>query len=85
MDHGATTSFLDGQNFWISIVAWTTCFALTILVSLGTQPRPEAELRGLVYGLTKLKHDESRSWYARPAPVAIAVGLMALILNFWFA
>jgi SSS family solute:Na+ symporter len=73
------------QNFWIAIVAWSVCFVLTILVSLGTKPRPEAELRGLVYGLTELKHDEERAWYARPVPIAIVVGLMALFLNLWFA
>jgi SSS family solute:Na+ symporter len=73
------------QNFWIAIVAWSVCFVLTILVSLATAPRPEEELRGLVYGLTELKHDEERAWYARPAPLAIVVGLLALFLNLWFA
>jgi SSS family solute:Na+ symporter len=73
------------QNFWIAIFAWTTCFLLTILVSLATRPRPEAELQGLVYGLTKIKHDEGVSWYLRPGPIAIAVGVLALILNIWFA
>src|SRR5213078_2343744 len=43
------------QNFWIAIFAWTTCFVVTILVSLATRPRPAAELEGLVYGLTKIK------------------------------
>ena len=51
------------QNFWIAIFAWTTCFVVTILVSLVTTPRPEKELHGLVYGLTELKHDEGVSWY----------------------
>jgi solute:Na+ symporter, SSS family len=73
------------QNFWIAIVAWSVCFVLTILVSLATAPRPEEELRGLVYGLTELKHDEDRAWYLRPAPLAIAVGLLVLFLNLWFA
>src|SRR5947208_2322820 len=40
------------QNFWIAIFAWTSCFVVTIAVSLATRPRPEAELEGLVYGLT---------------------------------
>lgn len=40
------------QNFWAAIYAWTTCFLVTILVSLGTRPRPESELVGLVYSLT---------------------------------
>src|SRR5437660_8224549 len=73
------------QNFWIAITAWTVCFAMTIVVSLATRPRPEQELVGLVYGLTPLKHDEGVSWYKRPAPLAIAIGLLALALNFWFA
>jgi SSS family solute:Na+ symporter len=73
------------QNFWIAICAWTACFVLTLLVSLGTRPRPEAELRGLVYGLTELKHDERGPFYMRPVPIAIGVALLALILNFWFA
>ena len=28
------------QNFWIAICAWTTCFLVTIVVSLMTEPRP---------------------------------------------
>src|SRR5207249_5577334 len=31
------------QTFWTAIVAWVTCFLVTILVSLATRPRPEAE------------------------------------------
>ncbi len=73
------------QNFWIAICAWTTCFLVTILVSLVTRPRPEKELEGLVYGLTKLKHDEGVSWYLRPVSIAVAIAVLALILNFWFA
>jgi solute:Na+ symporter, SSS family len=73
------------QNFWIAIFAWTTCFVVTILVSVATRPRPDRELEGLVYGLTRIKHDEGVRWYLRPGPVAIAVGLLVLILNIWFA
>jgi SSS family solute:Na+ symporter len=73
------------QNFWIAIWAWTTCFLVTIVVSAVTKPRAEAELEGLVYGLTKIPHEEGVSWYLRPAPVAIAVGVLVLILNIWFA
>src|SRR5438067_4578623 len=73
------------QNFWIAIFAWSTCFAVTVLVSLATKPRPEAELNGLVYGLTELPHDRDKAWYLRPAAVAIIVGIVLLILNIWFA
>jgi SSS family solute:Na+ symporter len=73
------------QNFWIAIMAWTTCFLTTILISLATSPRPEKELHGLVYGLTELKHDEGVAWYKRPVPLAIAIAALAIFLNIWFA
>ena len=73
------------QNFWIAIFAWTTCFVVTIAVSLPTRPRPAKELEGLVYGLTKMPHHEGAVWYKRPVPVAIAIGVLALVLNIWFA
>ena len=73
------------QNFWIAIAAWTVCFLVTIVVSLLTAPRPERELEGLVYGMTKIKHEEGVAWYLRPAPLAVAVGILVIILNIWFA
>ena len=73
------------QNFWIAIAAWTTCFVITILVSMFTAPRPERELEGLVYGLTKVPHDATAKWYERPAPLAVVVGIVVIILNIWFA
>ena len=78
-------SSVMAQNFWIAISAWTTCFVVTLLVSLVTKPRNEKELEGLVYGLTKLPGHEGLSWYQRPVPIAIAVAVLALGLNFWFA
>jgi SSS family solute:Na+ symporter len=73
------------QNFWIAIVAWSVCFLVTIVISLATRPRPESELRSLVYGLTELPRDEGQPWYRRPAPLAVAVGAACLLLNvlFW--
>lgn len=73
------------QNFWIAIVAWTACFLVTILVSFATAPKLESDLRGLVYGLTELPKDEGVSWYRRPGPLAVIVGVLALLLNvvFW--
>jgi SSS family solute:Na+ symporter len=72
------------QNFWIAIFAWSTCFVVTIAVSLLSRPRPEAELRGLVYGLTELPREQGVAWYRRPAPLAVVVGLLCLLLNLWF-
>jgi solute:Na+ symporter, SSS family len=73
------------QNFWIAIFAWSTCFLITIMISLATSPKPEPELRGLVYGLTELPHDATEPWYRRPGPLAIVVLVALVILNviFW--
>ena len=73
------------QNFWIAIFAWTTCAVVTIVVSLLTKPKPDAELENLVYGLTKIPHEEGVSWYRRPGPLALVVAVLLLGLNliFW--
>ena len=73
------------QNFWIAIFAFGTCFLVTVLVSMMSAARPEKELEGLVYGLTKLRHDEGAKWWQRPAPLAIGVSVMVILLNIWFA
>ena len=72
------------QNFWIAIFAWSTCFLVTMVVSLATRPRPEADLKGLVYGLTEMPVDQGELWYRRPLPLACVVGVALLLLNLWF-
>ena len=72
------------QTFWTAIIAWTTCFAVTILVSLATRPRPADELRGLVYSLTPRPSDQGLSWSRRPWVLAVAVLGLTLGLNFVF-
>ncbi len=72
------------QNFWIAIFAWSACFAVT-MVSFLSQPKPEAELHNLVYGLTAIPHDPEPPWYKRPLPLAalVIVLLIGLNLLFW--
>ena len=72
------------QNFWMAIVAWTTCFVVTIVVSLLTRPRPDGELVGLVYALTDKPHEGHLTWYQRPLALGVLVLLMTLALNFLF-
>jgi len=67
------------QNFWIAIVAWTSCFLVTILVSLVTRPRPDAEMRGLVWGLTEKPADRGR-----PLLLGLVVTAILLALNWYF-
>jgi len=75
-----------GQNFWMAIVAWTTCFVMTIVVSLATEKnKTDAELAGLVYSLTPKPKAEDEPWYKRPVTVGVLVLLATLVLNliFW--
>ncbi len=83
---GATHMYSSemAQNFWTAIWAWTTCFVVTIVVSLLTRPKPDDELRGLVYSLTPRLSDEGLSWYQKPGIVAIGVLILILGLNLVF-
>jgi SSS family solute:Na+ symporter len=73
------------QSFWTAIWAWVTCFVLTIIVSLGTRPRPNNELVGLVYSMTPKPKEGHLLWYQRPATLGIVVLVLTLLLNiiFW--
>jgi len=75
------------QTFWTAISAFTTCAVITTLVTLVTRPRPDAELRGLVYSLTPRagSTDAQLTWYHRPAVLAAFVLGATLVLNliFW--
>ncbi|MBV8969379.1 MAG: sodium:solute symporter family protein [Verrucomicrobia bacterium] len=73
------------ENFWTAIIAWTVCFVVTIIVSLFTKPRPDSELRGLVYALTEKDHSTTGRWFFRPVPFGIGVLILTLILNLIFA
>jgi SSS family solute:Na+ symporter len=72
------------QNFWMAIVAWTTCFLVTIIVSLFTRPRDDKELVGLVYSLTEKRSEGHLPWYSRPVALGILVLVLTAILNFVF-
>src|ERR1700722_11896083 len=71
------------QNFWIAIFAWSTCLLVTVVVSVISTPKPEAELHNLVYGLTQIPHEEV-PWYKRPAPLAVIVIAALVLLNLLF-
>jgi solute:Na+ symporter, SSS family len=74
------------QNFWTAIVAWTSCFVATIVISLATRGhKTDDELRGLVYSLTPRITDAELVWYKRPAALGVAVLALTLVLNviFW--
>jgi solute:Na+ symporter, SSS family len=72
------------QNFWGASWAWTICFLVTIAISVATPPKAEAELKGLVYGLTPRPSDEGLTWWQRPALLGTVVLVLVVALNFIF-
>ncbi|HYP12951.1 MAG TPA: sodium:solute symporter family protein [Bryobacteraceae bacterium] len=73
------------QNFWIAIWAWTTCFVVTVAISLMTRPKRDEELRSLVYGLTDMPQEEpGTAWFRRPVPLAIFIAVLCVLVNFVF-
>src|SRR5215212_2777823 len=68
------------RAFW----AWIVTLAVTIAVSLVTQPKPDNELRGLVWGLTEQKEGVEETWYKKPWVLAVTVLAITVALNIYF-
>jgi SSS family solute:Na+ symporter len=72
------------QTFWTAVAAFTTCFVVTIVVSLATTPRRDAELEGLVYSLTPKQVDNVKAWNQKPSVFAAVVMVAMITLNVLF-
>jgi SSS family solute:Na+ symporter len=51
---------------------------------LMTKPRPDEEMKGLVYSLTPIQKDADEPWHRRPAALGAVVLVAALALNLLF-
>ncbi len=69
------------QALWSCVV----CVVVTLLVTLVTKPKPDEELRGLVYSLTDIAQEQHTNWLHRPAFWgAVALALFAVLqIIFW--
>jgi SSS family solute:Na+ symporter len=73
-----------GQAFIVASVSWIVNFVTTILVSLATKPKPEEELKGLVYSLTKKEPISKGKWYLNPITLGVVLLLATILLNIIF-
>ena len=73
-----------GQAFIVAAVSWIVNFTTTILVSLATKPKPEEELKGLVYSLTERKPMAKTHWYLNPVTLGVILLLITILLNIIF-
>ena len=73
------------ENMYRALWSCLLCALVTVVVSLVTKPKPEAELKGLVYGVTDIPSENYVSTLHRPWFWAVVVGSIFVILNiiFW--
>ena len=73
------------ENMYRGLWSWLICVAVTVAVSLASQPKPVADLAGLVYGTVPLPSEGDLPMYKRPVFWAVVVGSVFVILNiiFW--
>ncbi|MCX8109218.1 MAG: hypothetical protein N3G20_10480, partial [Verrucomicrobiae bacterium] len=67
--------------FWSLLLT----IGVVIMVSLFTQPKPDSEIRYLVYGLAPLPDEGPCPWYEKPTLWAAVVAVVLVIVNivFW--
>jgi SSS family solute:Na+ symporter len=73
------------QAMYQALWSCVTCVVVTVLVTLVTRPRPDEELRGLVYSLTDVAQEQHTSLLHRPAFWgAVALAIFAILqIIFW--
>lgn len=71
-------------NFWRAWWAWLICFAVTIVISLFTERKSDAELTGLVKGLTPEVKEGDVPIYLKPGFIACISLIILVALNIYF-
>ena len=73
------------ENLYRALWSWIICVAVTVMVSFLTKPVPEEQLSGLVYGVTPIPDDGSKTIWEKPIFWATVVIVVFFILNliFW--
>ncbi|HEX4543579.1 MAG TPA: sodium:solute symporter family protein [Candidatus Acidoferrum sp.] len=73
------------ENMYRALWSCLVCALVTVVVSLLTNPKPDAELKGLVYGVTEIPSESYVSTLQRPWFWAVVVGSIFVVLNiiFW--
>ena len=72
------------ENMYRALWCWIVCVVVTVVVSYMTKPKSDAELSGLVYGVTAIPHEAAVPVYHRPAFWAVVVAVAFIIVNILF-
>jgi len=75
----------QAQNMFRALWCCSICVIVTVVVSLVTKPKPDAELKDLVYGLTPIPKEEQVSIFHSPVFWGVVVAVVFIILQiiFW--
>jgi SSS family solute:Na+ symporter len=73
------------QDMYQALWSFVVCVTVTVVVSLATRPKSDAELTGLVYGLTEVPSVGDVPLYQKPFFWAgvVAIGFLGLNAIFW--
>src|SRR5664279_1277658 len=69
------------ENMYRALWSWIVCVTVTVVVSLVTEPKPDSELVGLVYGVTEIPHEADMALWQRPIFWAVIVAVVFVIFN----
>ena len=72
------------ENMYRALWSWLICIVVTVVVSLVTAPKTDAELDGLVYGATVIPHDGATTLFQKPIFWAGVVAVVFVALNVVF-
>jgi len=75
----------QAQNMFRALWCCLICVIVTVVVSYMTRPKPDSELKDLVYGLAPIPKDEHVSMFHSPAFWGVVVAIVFVILQiiFW--
>jgi len=73
------------ENMYRALWSCLICVMVTVIISMATRPKPQAELVGLVYGATDLPSEDEVAIYHRPLFWGVVVASVLVVLNlvFW--
>jgi len=72
------------QDMFQALWSFVVCVLVTFVVSMATKPKPDTELEGLVYGLTKVPSVGNVAIYQKPLFWASVVTVVFFVLNIYF-
>jgi SSS family solute:Na+ symporter len=73
------------ENMYRALWSWVVCVIVTVIVSMLTKPKSDAELKGLVYGVTDIPSEGQVPLIHKPAFWGVVVAALFVLVNviFW--